>query len=334
MLTLASLSSLLRRFTLCISFMHLHVVDALQLQRGAGRAQCDLPLRDIFVVAGQSNAQGFGLVDELEKLRRSEFPSSMVAWANCDGPEMEYGNPDWRWRTFTAGAPAWAHGDEGGAGSPLLFGPEVAFGQELGQKVYGCGRDLLHESFGILKVAVSGTGLRHNWTAPAAKTTGDANINLTAASIGGATQDGAGDLYKFLLQRTKQTLASKECVGRCRVKALLWVQGEKDSNTEEDGRLYGQRLKDMVAAFREDLEQPDLPVLVAELGLEQNGEHPGADAVRAAQRNFVASQQSGHAVLVRGDGLQWMDKLHYNTAGQLELGRRFAEAYISSVLHG
>jgi hypothetical protein len=50
------------------------------------------------------------------------------------------------------------------------------------------------------------------------------------------------------------------------------------------------------------------------------------DEVQRAQA-AVAQRLEG-VVLVSTEGLaKWPDELHYNTAGQLELGRRFAEAY-------
>lgn len=230
----------------------------------------------------------------------------MVSWSNSDGPEMDYGSPDWRWRSYQAGSPMWAH-DERNKHSAPLFGPELALGQALSTSVYGKGGAKAGERFGLVKVAVSGTSLRYNWTAT------------------------TGDLYKFMVMRTKQALVSTECAGQCRVKALVWVQGEKDSNLLEDGQQYEENLAAMVAALREALQEPELFVVIAELGVDQCDFHKGADAVRAAQRQFVEKQGPKMAALASGEGLTWMDGLHYDTQGQVTLGRRIASAYINSL---
>ena len=69
-----------------------------------------------------------------------------------------------------------------------------------------------------------------------------------------------GDLYQAALKRAK--LAQKDGV----IKGILWHQGEGDSGKEETAKIYETQLHAMIEAWRKDLEAPNVPVVVGELG--------------------------------------------------------------------
>ena len=98
------------------------------------------PLRDLYVVAGQSNAVGMGLTAELPAdLARP--PRHALQFRTSHGRS--------EWKPFLVGAPGWRK----------YFGPEVAFSHELSKRVYGAGPNQIQERFGIVKVGKGWTGM-------------------------------------------------------------------------------------------------------------------------------------------------------------------------------
>jgi len=105
---------------------------------------------------------------------------------------------------------------------------------------------------------------------------------------------------------------------------FLWMQGETDAFNADDAGWYGQRLQTMISTLRNELGEPNLPVLIGQV------DPPNACCsaiVQAAEADFVAND--GHARMVLTGGLSrlWSDPIHYNTAGQIDFGHRFLAAY-------
>jgi hypothetical protein len=172
------------------------------------------------------------------------------------------------------------------------FGPEISFGSAIAAA-------LPTERIGIVKVAATGAGI-DRWS-----------------------PQNAQSLYATWLT---QAQASLRAAPDARVAGALWVQGERDARAADTAAAYGGKLRALVAAVRRDVDRPDLPFLCAQV----NPPLPFAREVRAAQAALAAQVPS--TVLVSTDGLgKWADKMHYDSAGQVELGRRFARAYLKLV---
>jgi len=199
-------------------------------------------------------------------------------------------------RLFVEGQPA-ATGDR------PSFGPEVTFAHEMATAWPD--RNLV-----LLKFAVGGTSLlawAPEWSEAEAARTGNA---------------GAGPLYARLLDSIRLDLGPA-----ARFAAVLWMQGERDARFEDVGPEYLDRLDTFITALRADVNTPGLPLL---LGLVNPppARYPAAAVVRAQQREAPTRLTS--TVLVDTDDLgKRDDELHYDTAGQLELGRRFARAFLA-----
>ncbi len=110
------------------------------------------------------------------------------------------------------------------------------------------------------------------------------------------------------------------------LQAILWHQGESDANA---GGLpeYEVRLTRMIAAFRRDLQMPDLPFIAGQLSQPANGKwsenRRKFDAV--LRRALEASRPSA---LVPSDGLTLnRDRIHFDRNSQQEFGRRYFRAY-------
>ena len=183
-------------------------------------------------------------------------------------------------------------------------GPEYALARTLAATYPG---EIL-----LVKYAVDASSLLDwapDWDAARAEITGN---------------PGFGPLYWVLLDFFARVQAGREAA--CPAAAVVWMQGERDARIPEAGHEYEQNLSELIRRFRQDLRTPGLPFLVGQIN-PPPALYPAVQEVQRAQA--AVAQRLDGVVLVSTEGLaKHPDELHYNTAGQLELGRRFAEAYL------
>ena len=159
-------------------------------------------------------------------------------------------------------------------------------------------------------------------------------VGLVQTALGGSPltrwnpgEPGPADLFDNMLR----------CVGRAggKVRGILWYQGESDAGSDADAATYARRFGQAVAAWREALGDPELPVLTVQLNRVYNPPDPDADRrwsqVREAQRQ-VARITPGIAVAPALD-LPLSDHIHTSPAGNVLLGERLAHAALGLV-HG
>lgn len=126
------------------------------------------------------------------------------------------------------------------------------------------------------------------------------------------------DLYNNAIRRAKIAMASGTLAG------ILWHQGESDAGKGADS--YAARLAKLVVQFRKDLDAPDVPFIIGEIGYYNYATHPFAETVNR-QINTLPTLVSKSAV-ASAEGLKEKgDHLHFDNASQKELGRRFFEAF-------
>jgi lysophospholipase L1-like esterase len=171
------------------------------------------------------------------------------------------------------------------------FGPEVSFAHEVA-------RAFPKDNIILVKQAATGS-LIQQW------------------------QPGQG-LYKSLLRQVG--FATKDGAGQA--DAILWMQGESDAQSDMGvAKQYGSRFSTLVTSLRKDLQAPNSLFIYGQINLEHPQYAAAIEAVRSQQQ--AAQSQLPRAVMVSTDGLgKQEDGIHYNAAGQMELGKRFATAYI------
>lgn len=115
------------------------------------------------------------------------------------------------------------------------------------------------------------------------------------------------------------------------LKAILWHQGESDSNTR-NAALYEKRLIELIVRFRTALDSPDLPFIIGQLGkFDSEGSTWSAEREEVDRAQQAVAAQLPHVYFVSAEGLGSRgDKLHFSTDSQKTLGVRFAEAYFKS----
>lgn len=183
------------------------------------------------------------------------------------------------------------------------FGPEVSFGHEIA-KAYPRRKILL------VKLGPGGTPLAGKWT-----------------------PEVRGLYYDKLLEEVRAATRGRAAVPA----AVVWAQGTADAMREDAARAYGANLKLLVERLRKDLSAPDLPFLYSTYAPDE-----AIDEATLKKRPFIKEVVAAYAetarqvpgmIFVPKSGLSTLggDDPHYDTAGQIEFGRRYASAYLEWV---
>ncbi len=110
------------------------------------------------------------------------------------------------------------------------------------------------------------------------------------------------------------------------LKGILWHQGEADRHPAAL-HLYAERLTELIARLRKDLNAPEAPFIAGELGYldERNREATAQfNAVLRALERTVANY-----AVVSAEGLKdGGDRLHFDAESARALGARYAEALL------
>lgn len=212
--------------------------------------------------------------------------SNMVGWKNSKQSIAP------RWQEPIEKALVW----QGGAWSPLRveggyqkkgYGPELSFAHDY---VAQSGRKL-----GIVKVASNATYLSKQWNPEA-----------------------SGKLFDKLVSQARAALTAQPC----RLRGLLWMQGEADSINEDDATAYRARFEQLVTRLRNALGVPDLPVISGIINSPLDL-CPHTPTVQAA----LSKANLDRYDTVSCNGLPKLaDNLHYAARGLGMLGRRFSAA--------
>lgn len=182
---------------------------------------------------------------------------------------------------------------------------------------WGPARDPLHRDGPDAGV---GPGLSFGEAVAAARP--DRHVGLVPCAVGGSPLsrwERGGDLYVAMLGR------AAEARKRGRLRAVLWHQGESDARSAALAASYGDRLTAAVADLREDLGEPDLPVVIGLLGPLPADRFPHRDEVNAALSALPGRVR--RVAAVNSEGLTTgPDGVHLDAESARELGRRFAAA--------
>lgn len=169
-----------------------------------------------------------------------------------------------------------------------------------------------------------GAGLGLPFAAELVRRTG-VPIGLIPRAHGGTTMDqwdpaqrerGGDSLYGSML------LGVRKAGGR--VAGFLWYQGESDAIGKQ-GQAYQQKFERFVAAVRNDLGQPSLPFYYVQIGrvlASPATKMPDWNVVQEAQRR--AEQNLQRVGMVASADLDLDDPIHIGTQGLKHLGKRLA----------
>lgn len=182
------------------------------------------------------------------------------------------------------------------------------------------------------KPTAVGVGLGRTFGIAIAEATPDVTVGLIPCAVGGSPIDvwKPGAYYEptkshpwdDAIRRAKVALKAGTLRG------ILWHQGESDS-TAALAPQYEKKLHDLIARLRAELNAPDVPFVVGQLGR-------FADSPWDENRKLVDQVHQSlpakvtRTAFVSSEGLKHKgDKVHFDADSYRELGRRYAEAFLA-----
>lgn len=260
----------------------------------------DFFVGDIWLLAGQSNMEGVGnLVDVEQPDSRIRSFDQTDHWVLAAEPLHQLVNAADRvhWRKDKDGNPKKLEGQE-----LEQFVATRRKGAGLGLPFAKAMLQRTGVPIGLLPCAHGGTSM-DQWS-PALK-------------------DKQGDsLYGATYRRFLATGG--------RIAGILWYQGESDANPKAAPQ-FAEKFEKLVAAFRQDFMQPDLPFYYVQIGRHVNYTNQAEwDAVQEAQRTLES--RIPKVGMVPSVDLNLDDPIHISTADQKRLGVRLA-SLVSHDLH-
>lgn len=259
---------------------------------------------DVYLIGGQSNATGQGYIVNLPD---GFFIDTTVLFYYS--PWLRGGGVPEKWQPLCQASE-----------DPERFGVEISLGAYL-HELSG------DKKIALIKHALSGSNLYDQWN--------PGNNNKDTANFGTEYKKFIGTVEEGLLRLRKEGYEP-------RLRAMVWQQGEADARDEagiERSRAYGRNLNHFIKRIRQQLHSPEMLFIYGYVIPVPLKRFTGREEVREAQKNI--DQDSGHPLSVNGafvigtDDLPLRcdepnspypdDKVHFNTYGVLELGKRFAE---------
>lgn len=244
----------------------------------------------VYLVAGQSNAVGCCSVNGLPaNLRGCQKGAIIFVRGECRlGP---YG-----WASLKEGLGS-GFGDHDGRGT---FGPELAFGACVAPA-------RPDQVVAIIKCAWGATNLGAQWRPP---------------SAGGKT----GELYTGFVKAVREGLAALDPAFEPRISGMIWMQGESDSADPRMADDYAKNLTCLIQDLRAEMKRPEMPFVFAQISKAPAWDNPPnrGPQIRAAQ--LEVSKTVPHTATFATDDYKMCDPWHYDTAGMISLGERFAKA--------
>lgn len=276
--------------------------------------------RDLYVIAGQSNAAGLANINDTPLIYSSatEFPRAMIYGIYGASPIIidkdnatSYADVDW------SAQASWGTAKPGYGSKDLryykqainssarpeelnnLFGPELVLADFLTSEPP-------FEAY-LVKLAIGGTTL-----AP-----GDDNISGDWAP--------GSYLYNELLETIVDAYNSRRFELKLRIAGLFWMQGESDAFDATRSANYQSSLATFIDQFRQSVANMKCPTISPEfpiiLGMvQENSILPFRERVRTAQER-MKNVFSGIDTL-NTDALSRIDKVHFSEVGQYDLGSR------------
>jgi len=243
----------------------------------------------VFILAGQSNMQGHASLRTLEYLiYNEETAGEYQHWKDRDG-RWTRRNDVWVWTTDGN-----RHGSlqPGFGANQWKIGPELGFGWTVGKR--------LDNQVLLIKTCWGGRSVRRNFLPPGAELPGEEQLQKELDRMRKkqpeATFDDVkavyGREYRLMIQHVREVLATLDqrfpayqSKAGYRLAGMVWFQGWNDMVDREQRSAgyadYTRRLAQLIKDVRTDLEAPDLPVVIGELGA---GGVNGNEEFRAAQK--------------------------------------------------
>lgn len=268
----------------------------------------------VFILAGQSNMNGFGynkdLPNDLKTLK------DVYIFQGNSVPDGDLNGGTGKWDVLKPGNGTGFKTDGKNNQLSDRFGPELSFAKRL--------KELFpNDKIALIKYAREGTSIdsvaRGGFGCWDADFHGENGINQ----------------YDNFLKTVKNALAETDIDGNGKKDeiipyGILWMQGEGDASYDEAtaNRYYGH-LKVLMSQMRAALLTDDLPVVIGKIsdsGKNEKGKvWPTGELVQYAQEKFVYDDKNAAIVRSTAKYNYGNDPWHYDSAGYIDLGKNFAD---------
>jgi carbohydrate esterase-like sialic acid-specific acetylesterase len=191
----------------------------------------------------------------------------------------------------------------------LIFGPEIFFGIRLAEA-------WPDQQFLFIKLSAGGTSLYGCW-----------NPDWTKEKAAVVGEENEPPLYDDFIAYTREVLSAydEDAYELC---AMLWVQGETDSDVKRHGpapaETYGDNLQNLIRRVRTDIARDTLPFILLEVGRGQVVTGMTDTANRMQNVSLITQNRDPNAP----DYLSRMPNGHYDHQGMKTIGNQFADTFL------
>ena len=131
--------------------------------------------------------------------------------------------------------------------------------------------------------------------------------------------------YVILLKTAKAALAELDSSKvKYEISGMLWLQGESDAH-ENKAETYEKNLSNFIEHMRTEFKTPEMPFIIARVRNFYGGKTGQAKIVRDAQVKVADTDQN--VGWFDTDNCSMANAGHYDAAGLIEIGKRFAATF-------
>jgi hypothetical protein len=265
----------------------------------------------LYFLGGQSNMEGFGLLEDLSP----EFHESEDQVMIFNGDHQPDHVPVSGWGAWMPLGPGFGTGYKATPDTVMLsdrFGPELMFGHRM--------QELTGKPVALIKYARGGSSIAQ----------GASGFGSWQPEFHEGDSINSWDHFN---QTVRLAFEQKDIDGDGLDDELIpmgiaWMQGESDAMQDWSAQAYYSNLNDLMQKVSSALGQEKLPVVLGKI-TESGFDRPGGgmeyiEIVHAAQEKYADHPQNA---LVSLDSITWLwDGWHYSSGDYLELGEKMAEA--------
>jgi alpha-galactosidase len=255
----------------------------------------------VFILAGQSNMDGKAKLSLLDYQSSQPETAAQFKHLKQDGKWLER---DDVWIKF------WDRKGKltVGYGSPNCIGPELEFGNAVG--------DHYDQQVLLIKTAWGGRSLYRDFRPPSSglpkedvleKMLADARKRKPEATMD-EIKEAFGASYRAMLEEVKGTLGDLKkhfpdyADQGYELGGLVWFQGWNDMINEQYTAEYTKNMENFIRDVRKDLDAPKLPVVIGQMGVDGAKANPKTQTFKAAQAKAAeADEFQGNVALVKTD---------------------------------
>ncbi|MCB9852204.1 MAG: hypothetical protein H6819_03840 [Phycisphaerales bacterium] len=275
---------------------------------------------DVYLLAGQSNMDGYGRVAELPSELNKPQDGVMI-FQGTSTPDGDAKGPQGIWKPLCPGHGVGFNSDGKVNHYSDRFGVELAFAARMRELRPNRKIAIIKYSRGGTSIAIEARGGAGCW---------DADFDLGEGEARGVNQ------YDHCLKTIRDAWAQRDIDGdgeddQLMPAGIVWMQGESDAAATPDiAKAYERNLTKLMNLLCAALRMDDLPIAIGRISDSGQDKNDGriwdhGDIVREAEKKFTDAHRNAELV-TSTDQYKYSDPYHYDSAGFIDLGRQFADA--------